>query len=314
MIEGHLYTEGVVKEDYLETMRAQIAALPVEAEIIIHHIKSPGGSVYAAWKTIPELMKIGKPIKSMIEGEASSIASWIAVGPAFEVEATDPSTAMIHEPSFPDGIIGSIGVDELEVKRVELEQIRQSMAEAYAKKSGRPISEWLTLMKKNTRLNASMLKEYGLVDKITPTEPRRVAALMQELEAFTNQLKESMNIFKKAAPAMVAAVDLKTKDGKMVNVQSDNGDLVGKPVTVEGQPAEGSFPLEDGRVLVCQAGKVVSVGTPVPEETAEQKLQKQIADMQGQLQAIKSAEQAKTTAEAEAKKAEEAAKAAEEAK
>ena len=305
MIEGHIYTEGVVKRDYPETLKKQIAALSPEVEVIIHHISSPGGDVYAAWKALPELMKIGKPVKSMIEGEASSIASWIAVAPAYEVEATDPSTAMIHEPFFPEGIQSSLGVDDLEVAKEELSQIRQSMAEAYAKKSGRPVDEWLSIMKKNTRMTANMLKAHGLVDKITPIEPRRIAA--EVIEEFKTEIKnlttEVMNFFKRTAPAANAtAVDLPVKGGKMLHVESENGDLVGKTATVDGQPANGSYPLEDGRSIVCVSGLVQSVETltpaPAPEETAQQKIQ----NLEAQLQAMKAAEAAKTAAEEQAKK------------
>lgn len=304
MKEGHLFTEGIVKGDYPETMRKQIESLPADAEIIIHHIKSPGGNVYAAWKAIPELMKIGKPIESLIEGEASSIASWLAVAPATRVRCTNPSTAMIHEPFFPDGIQGSLGVDDLETAKVELAQIRQSMAEAYAKKSGRPVSEWLEIMRKNTRLTAQMLKSYGLVDEVIEIEPRRIAAEL--IEEFKNDLQnfktEVMNIFKKTQPAAVAAVDLPVKGGGVIHVESENGDLVNKPVTIDGKPAEGTYQLEDGRVLMCSGGIVTEVKQAeavVPQqETPEQKMQK----LQAQLDAMKAAEIAKAAAEEAAKK------------
>ena len=316
MVEGHLYTEGVVKDSYLEEMKAQIAALPLDAEIIIHHIKSPGGSVYAAWKTIPELLKIGKPIKSLIEGEASSIASWIAVAPAFEVEATDPSTAMIHEPFFPDGINSALSVDDLDTARVELDQIRQSMAQAYAKKSNKPVDYWLAMMKKNTRLTAQMLKAEGLVDKIIMTEPRRIAAeVMEEIKTDLKNFKnELMNIFgRKAVASAPIAVDLPLKDGKMINVQSENGDLVGKPATIDGAPAEGQYPLSDGRTITCAGGVVTAITeAAMPQETEAQRLQKELAATQAKLSALQAADAEKAKAAEEAAKvAAEQAKAAE---
>jgi ATP-dependent protease ClpP protease subunit len=56
------------------------------------------------------------------------------------------------------------------------------MADAYAKKSGRPASEWLTIMNKNTRMNAQMLKSYGLADEVIQMNPTRIAAMAQELK------------------------------------------------------------------------------------------------------------------------------------
>lgn len=305
MIEGHIYTEGIVGRDYPETLKAQIQALPKDAEKIIHHISSPGGDVYAAWKAMPQLMNIGKPIESLIEGEASSIASWLAVAPASKVRSTNPSTAMIHEPFFPEGIQGSLGVDDLETAKVELSQIRQSMAEAYAKKSGHPVDEWLAIMKKNTRMTAKMLKDYGLVDEVIEIEPRRIAAeFVEEIKKDFNNFKtDIMNLFKKAAPAaQVTAVDLQLKDGGVLSVDSTDGEFVNKKAVKDGQPANGTYPLQDGRSITCVEGVVTAVTQaapmPAPEETADQIVQR----LQAELSAIKTAEEAKKLAAEQAQK------------
>jgi ATP-dependent Clp protease, protease subunit len=317
MIYGHLYTEGVIRSDYPENIKAQIQSLPLDCDMVIHHIKSPGGNVYAAWKAIPELMKIGKPIKSLIEGEASSIASWIAIAPASEVEATDPSTMLIHEPFYPEGIDQPLRVDDLDNAKTELEQIRMSMAEAYAKKTGKTVVEMLEVMKKNTRLTAKTAQAMGLVDKVTPMEARRIAAeVIEEIQNNIKDLKDNfMSLFgKKAMAAAPIAVDLPTKDGKTINVQSDNGDLVNKPATIDGNPAEGSFMLADGRTLVCSQGvvKEVKEAGAMPQETEAQRLQKQLEAVQAQLNQAKATEEARVKAEEETKRiAAEQAKAAE---
>lgn len=312
MIVGHLYTEGIVTKDYPEQIKAQIASLDPACEEIIHHIKSPGGNVYAAWKAIPELMKLGKPVDASVEGEASSIASWLMIAGTRKVKATNPSTLMIHEPFFPDGLDGALGVDELDGAKQELEQIRQSMAEAYAKKMGKTTEEALAMMKKKTRLTAKMAHTMGLVDEIVETEPYRIAAqFIDSMDLFKTELKnELMRLFGKKAVAEATAIDLHTKDGKVVKVESENGDLVGKPVSIDGAPASGEVALADGRVLVCDAGVVKEVRQAMaPQETAEQKLAKVTAE----LNAMKAAQQAQTQAEEAAKVAAEATKKAEEA-
>jgi ATP-dependent protease ClpP protease subunit len=305
MKEGHLYTEGIVKSDYPEIIKAQIAQLPSDADVIIHHIKSPGGNVYAAWKAIPELMKIGKPIKSLIEGEASSIASWIAIAPAFEVEATNPSTMLIHEPFFPEGLDGALGVDDLDNAKTELSQIRQSMAEAYARKSGKTVDEMLALMKNNTRLTAGMAEALGLVDRVHSIEPRRIAAeAIEEIRKEFKSIKdEFMNLFgkKAAANASPSALDLPLKNGKMLSVSTENGDLVNKKATIDGQPAEGTYDLADGRQLMCSGGMITAVKEYEPQETAQQKLEKQMQALNDQLTQIKATEEARIKMEEQAK-------------
>lgn len=307
---GHIYTEGVVSDKYPEEIKAQILAIPAECDKIVHHIKSPGGNVYAAWKAIPELMKIGKPVEVSVEGEASSIASWLMVTGSTSVEATDPSTFMIHEPFFPDGLDGALGVDDLGNAKTELEQIRMAMAEAYAKKSNKPVQFWLDIMAKKTRMTTKMARDYGLVDKIIQNEPRRIAAeFIEEFKhGLENEIENFMNIFRKKVVAEAPkAVDLKTKDGKTVMVQSEDGVLVGKPATVDGAPANGTYELEDGKKLVCAGGVVTEVQDAAPQETAEQKLARELANVKSQLDQLTAAKAAEEQAKV---KAEEAAKAA----
>jgi len=310
---GHIYTEGVVREDYPEKIKEQIAGLPADCESIVHHIQSPGGNVYAAYKAAPQLMKLGKPITALVEGEASSIASFL-MALAQKVQATNPSTFMIHEPYFPEGIGGSIGVDELQGAKDELDQIRLAMAEAYAKKSGRPVSEWLAVMKKKQRFSVQMAKDMGLVDEIVPLEPGRIAAqAIEDLKEDWNNFKtQVMNLFGKKAVAenKPTAVDLATNDGKTVNVQAEAGaDLVGKSASIAGQPANGVIVLQDGRTLTCENGLIKEVKNP---ETEEEKMKKELEEAKAQLAALQTANaerDAKMKAEEEAK-----AKAAEEAK
>jgi hypothetical protein len=232
----------------------------------------------------------------------------LAIVNSYEVEAIDPSTMMIHEPFFPEGLDGALGVDDLESAKVELSQIRQSMAEAYAKKSGKTVDEWLAIMKSNTRLTANMAKQYGLVDKVTTIEPRRIAAefmeeFMDELKTGINQI--AMGLFsKKAAPAaQAAAMDLPLKDGKILNVQSEDGNMVGKPATVDGVPAEGTFELADGKKIVCVSGVVTEVMEAEIESEAD-KMKKELEAVKSQLAQLttaKAIEEAKVKAEEEAK-------------
>jgi len=302
MIEGHIYTEGRITKDYPASMKAQIEALPNNVTHVIHHIQSPGGDCYAAFNGYHEIMKIGKGvvIDSSIEGEAQSMATFLAIAPATatggKVSILNPSTFMIHEPFFPEGVAGT--VDELQAAQTELEQIRGAMADAYAKKTGKTVAEMMALMKKTTRLDASMAVSMGFCDTI----PERNGAFGELITEFKTLKTEIMNIFKRTAVAAApAAIDLPLQDGKMLHVESENGDLVQKPATVDGMPAEGTYTLADGRSITCAGGMVTAV-TEVGAAPEESEAQKQIKALQGQLDAIKAAEQAKINAENEAAK------------
>lgn len=109
-----------------------------------------------------------------------------------------------------------------------------------------------------------------------------------------------------------SAMDYKTKDGKVLSVSED-----GKTATIDGQPANGSYTLEDGRTVMCSNGMVTGIQeasqaaqTPPPPappapapapatQTAEQRL----AAIQAQLDTIKAEKEASDKAKAEAEAA-----------
>jgi ATP-dependent protease ClpP protease subunit len=312
--EGHIFTDGVITKDYAKELTAQLASLPSDTEKIIHHITSGGGNVYAGYEGYLVLLKSGKPIKSIIEGQAQSMATFIALAGS-EVEMMDPGVFMIHNPYFPDGVTGD--ADALDKAKEELRLIENTMAEAYAKKTKKPVDEIKAMMKKETRMSPQQAVKMGFVDKVL--EPTRIAALDKLAEEFTNIKNEIMNLFKRSQPAAEGpkAVALNTNDGKVLNVQYEGNDnnYTGKPATIDGAPAQGTYTLADGTMVTCVGGVVTEVkaGTQTPpQETPDQKLQNQILQLQNQLTQLttaKAAEEARVKAEQEAKtKAEELAK------
>lgn len=313
MKEGHIFTDGIIGKDYAKDLEAQLAQLPADTQKIVHHIRSGGGNVYAGYEGYLTLLKTNKPIKSIIEGQAQSMATFIALA-GNEVEMMDPGVFMIHNPYFPDGVTGD--ADALDKAKEELRLIENAMADAYAKKTKKSVDEIKGMMKKETRMSPRQALQMGFVD--TVTEPTRVAALDKVVETLESIKSEFMNWFKKAEPAANApkAVALNTNDGKVLNIQYDGEDknYLGKPATMDGAPANGTYVLADGMSITCMNG-VVTEMKPVtpPQETPEQKLQQQITQLQSQLsqiQTAKAAEEAKIKAEQEQKvKAEELEKA-----
>lgn len=310
--EGHIFTDGIITKDYAKELTAQLAALPSDTEKIIHHISSGGGNVYAGYEGYLVLLKAGKPIKSIIEGQAQSMATFIALA-GNEVEMLDPGVFMIHNPYFPDGVTGD--ADALDKAKEELRLIEDTMAQAYAKKTGRPIEEIKGMMKKETRMNPQQAKKMGFVDVVT--EPTRIAALDKVVDEIKNLTAEFMNMFRRSQPAANApkAVALNTQDGKILNIATEDGNYMGKPATIDGQAASGTYTLADGSIITCTGGVVTEVkpGTQAPpQETEAQKMQRQITEMQSKLAQItqaKAEEEARIKAEQEAKtKAEELAK------
>lgn len=303
MNEGHIFLEGIIDSNTVEDIKRQLA-LNASASSLVLHISSPGGSVYDGYSIYHHLLSSGKKIKGIIEGQAQSMATFISLA-CYEVEMREPSIYMIHNPS--QGLQGD--ADALQGGAEELRKIEEEMSKAYAEKTGLSVDEIKQMMKKETRMNAHEAKSKGFVDK-TSKQLKAVAIgkfNQKEMEAEDRTVLQKLGddlsaIVKKLTTAAEPKnVDLILKDGSVLVVEGE-GDLMGKPATVNGEPApDGEHELEDGRVVVTAGGVVSEVKEAAPQESPEQKLQKQIADLQAQLQkaeaektaALKSAESTK---------------------
>lgn len=285
MNEGHIFIEGIIDHAMYDAVKKQVS-MASDSESLVVHIASPGGSVYDGYKIYHVLKGTGKKIRSVIEGEAQSMATFISLA-GDEIEIKDPSVYMIHNPS--QGLQGD--ADALQGGAEELRMIEDEMAKAYAIKTGISVDEVKKMMKKETRMNAFEAKQRGFVDKITnQLKAVAIGKAMNEdsktlLEKIGDQIKTiSDKLTGGTPPPAPAAVELPLKDGGMLNVEGE-GDLMGKPATLNGEPApDGEHMLADGRMVVTAGGVVTEVREAAPEETPEQKLQKEIDALKAQLQ------------------------------
>lgn len=292
-MEGHIFIDGIISNDYHLEVKRQISALG-NVDTLVVHIQSPGGSVYAGYNTYNVLKSSGKKIKAIIEGEAQSMATFISLAAdKGQIEIKRPSTYMIHNPS--QGLEGD--ADALSNGVEELRKIEAEMAEAYSSRTKIPLEEIKAMMKKETRMNAEEVVQRGFADTIH--DQLKAVALGKHMTDNDKNLAEQIiskieGLFKKHAPAANAptAMDLALKAGGMLSVNSENGDLVEKTATVNGQPAlDGSHELADGRILVTAGGVVKEVKE---SETPEQK---EIAALKAQLTAIQAEKDAAIAAQ-----------------
>lgn len=307
---------------------------------IEHHLSSPGGSVYGGYEGFHKLIKIGVPIDTIIEGQAQSMGSFIPLASrktGGKIKILNPSRVMIHEPRITPEAVGAgkqyVIADDLDRESSGLKKIQDEMAEVYAEatctKQCKTLDEVKAMMKKETNFKASEAVEFGLADELINTinierniklKAVALGITMEDKSLIKEGFEKLAAMFEKvvnpnpqpAAPAtapapppaaaLPKAVDLPLKAGGMIHVESENGDLVNKPVSIDGKPAEGAYELQDGRKLVCTAGVVTAV------EEAQSEAQKQLAAIQAQLEATAKEKEA---AEAKAAQAQTAAQEAE---
>jgi ATP-dependent Clp endopeptidase proteolytic subunit ClpP len=255
-MEGHIWINDVIERDYHLEVKRQMDALKGATSLVVH-IQSPGGSVAAGFNTYHVLKAAGKPIKTIIEGEAQSIATFIALA-GDTVEIRNPSIFMIHNPW--NEIQGD--ADSLEAGASELRNLQRDLAEAYSRKTGIPIDQIQAMMKKETVMSAQQAVQMKFADRIV--EPIRAVALGKSNHNM-HQNKELSAVRKALAACAFALgfgpqnIDLTLADGNILQVDGD-GDLMGKPAMLNGAPApDGVYPLTDGRSVTVAGGVVTEV-------------------------------------------------------
>jgi ATP-dependent Clp protease protease subunit len=163
-------------------------------------INSPGGDVFAAAQIYNMLMEYTGNVTVKIDGIAASAASVIAMAGG-EVHMSPVSMLMIHNPST----IAIGDSEEMLRAKALLDEVKESIVNAYELKSGLSRAKLSHLMDAETWMNANKAVELGFADKI----------LFTERKDFVPQDTEQGLIFSRAAVynSLLGKIPIKPKTG-----------------------------------------------------------------------------------------------------
>lgn len=165
-------------------------------------INSPGGDVFAAAQIYNMLMEYKGNVTIKIDGLAASAASVIAMA-GTEVLMSPVAMMMIHNP-----MTVAIG-DSEEMKRAVamLDEVKESIINAYEIKTGLRRSKIATLMDAESWFNAKKAIELGFADKILfnreiedEDKKDNLQAMMFSRQAVTNSLLARIKPQEKKTP------------------------------------------------------------------------------------------------------------------
>lgn len=131
-------------------------------------INSPGGDVFAAAQIFNMLMDYTGQVTVKIDGLAASAASVIAMAGG-DVYMSPVSMLMIHNPST----IAIGDSEEMLRAKALLDEVKESIINAYELKSGLSRTKLSHLMDAETWMNANKAIELGFADKLLFTEEER---------------------------------------------------------------------------------------------------------------------------------------------
>ena len=133
----------------------------VTAKTITLRINSPGGQVFDGFAIYNALKAHPAQVNVKIEGVAASIASIIALA-GDSVQIAETGYFMIHDPS--SYAFGTAA--DLRKEAELLDKLRDSIADVYAKASGKPIEAIKAQMSAETWFNADEAVAFGLADSV----------------------------------------------------------------------------------------------------------------------------------------------------
>ena len=152
----------VIDDYYGVSATAFVSALNgIKSGDIALHINSPGGDVFSARAMVAAISAHPSTITAYIDGLAASAASYVAVA-CDKVVMQKGSMLMVHRAS---SIVWGNSADMVETAGL-LDKIDATIASDYARKTGKPEAEMMTLMSNETWLNADESLDMGFADSV----------------------------------------------------------------------------------------------------------------------------------------------------
>lgn len=151
--------------------RQFIEALSETTGPVLLRINSPGGSVFGAQAMVAAMRAHPAPITARVDSLAASAASVIAAEAA-TLEMVQGSMLMVHRAW---GVAIGNEQDMRETADL-LAKIDGSIADTYARRSGKDRAEWLGIMAAETWFDAGEAVSAGLADRLIDENLQRPAA------------------------------------------------------------------------------------------------------------------------------------------
>jgi ATP-dependent Clp protease, protease subunit len=134
------------------------------------YINSPGGSVYAGLGMYDTMQFITPDIATICTGMAASMGQvLLCAGAKGKRTALKHSRVMMHQPSAGAGGQAS----DIEITVNEVVKIRHELYAITALHSGQDVARIAEDSKRDKWMTATEAKEYGLVDEVLVTNPRK---------------------------------------------------------------------------------------------------------------------------------------------
>jgi ATP-dependent protease ClpP protease subunit len=271
-VEQEIFIYGEIgKQITLDTVLSKITP---KASRYVVHINSPGGDVFEGFAIYNALKNTGKEIEVRIVGQCASIATSIAsVASPGKLFMNERGSFMIHNPRFMS-ISGE--AKDLRNAAVLLDQIKSQFLKDWNSRTGLSEQQLSQMYDSETYLSPEQAKEMGFVDEVKPEMKAVAYADIKKYYKMENKNKVlgMFDDLKKRILAVFEAPKSMTDtlaDGRVIVVESEDGDWTGKSIRYEdgSEVPPGTYELNGGRTLTVGEGSVIETVTEVENKTEE---------------------------------------------
>jgi ATP-dependent Clp protease protease subunit len=134
------------------------------------YINSPGGNIYSGLGVYDTMQYVTPQVATICIGVAASMACiLLAAGTKGKRAALKHARVMMHQPS---GAIGGQASD-IEITVAEIRKLKNELYEVISQHSGKPVKQIEKDFDRDYWMTAAEAKEYGLVDEVLVTNPRK---------------------------------------------------------------------------------------------------------------------------------------------
>ncbi|MGR9116953.1 MAG: head maturation protease, ClpP-related [Gammaproteobacteria bacterium] len=218
---------GIDHQEWIKDFNA------IDAGTIHLRIDSDGGDVFAARAMQTAIKQHKSKVIAHVDGLAASAASFLAMG-ADEIEIVDGGFVMVHKALSGIDIFGYFNEDDLRQVIDDLSneiklhgKINETIANDYAKKSGKTTAEALAWMENGgTWFTAQEAKDAGLVDRIYDGEPVQGSYDLSIFDNVPEQLIERNNkLSKRTLERALRDAGLTNKEAKKILAEGFKDDI-----------------------------------------------------------------------------------------
>ena len=265
-----------------------------------------GGSVIEGYTCHDLLQQSGKEIDMTVEGMCASIATVLLLAAKKENRKIYPhGSIMIHMPYIPEFTLAdAYTANELAKLSSDLKAEENKLLDFYVAKTGSDRAELQAMMDAETTLTPQEALRLGFVSQILPAMNNKSNFYKMENKELTTAMAKQETILNKLVKFLgfnPDAVNLSLTDatGATFTVEREAGD----PAVGDKAQPDGTFTLDDGKVITVSGGSITEITTPDEGNPEMAALKTENDALKAELEALKGAN-AQAAADLETKLAE----------